>query len=144
MAKLLIIYHSQSGNTEAMAQAVYEGALLAEATVSLKKAAEATSNDLIDCDAVAFGTPNYFSYMAGAMKDFFDRSLHAVRGKVGNKPYSAVGSHGGGGRQALDTIDRICHSLKLKKVFDDVIATGKPSPEVLEECKELGRKLAQL
>jgi len=144
MAKLLIIYHSQSGNTEAMAQAVYEGALSSGATVSLKKAAEATSNDLLDCDAVAFGTPNYFSYMAGAMKDFFDRSLHAVQGKVDNKPYTAVGSHGGGGNQALDSIDKICHSLKLKKVFDGVSATGKPSSEVLEECKELGRKLAQL
>jgi len=144
MAKLLIIYHSQSGNTEAMARAVYEGALSSGATASLKKAAEATSNDLIDCDAVAFGTPNYFSYMAGAMKDFFDRSLHAVRGKVDNKPYTAVSSHGGGGRQALDSIDRICHSLKLKKVFDSVVATGKPSSEVLEECKELGRELAQL
>lgn len=144
MAKLLIIYHSQSGNTEAMAQAVYEGALSAGATVSLKKAAEATSNDLIDCEAVTFGTPNYFSYMAGAVKDFFDRSLHVVRGKVDNKPYTAVGSHGGGGSQALDSIDKICHSLKLKKVFDGVSASGKPSSEVLEECKELGRKLAQL
>ena len=144
MAKLLIIYHSQSGNTEAMAKAVYEGALSPGVTASLKKAAEATSNDLLDCDAVVFGTPNYFSYMAGGMKDFFDRSLHAIQGKVDNKPYTAVSSHGGGGRQALDSIDRICNSLKLKKVFDGVVATGKPSSEVLEECKELGRKLAQL
>ena len=144
MAKLLIIYHSQSGNTEAMAKAVYEGALSSGTTVSLKKAAEAISNDLIDCDAVVFGTPNYFSYMAGAMKDFFDRSLHAVRGKVDNKPYTAVSSHGGGGRQALDSLDGICRSLRLKKAFEGVVATGKPSPEVLEECKELGRKLAQL
>ena len=144
MAKLLIIYHSQSGNTEAMAKAVYEGALSSGATASLKKAAEATSNDLLDCDAVAFGTPNYFSYMAGAMKDFFDRSLHAVRGKVDNKPYAAVSSHGGGGRQALDSIDRVYNSFSLKKAFEGVVATGKPSSEVLEECEELGKKLAQL
>jgi len=127
-----------------MAKAVYEGALSSGVTVSLKKAAEATSNDLLDCDAVAFGTPNYFSYMAGAMKDFFDRSLYTARGKVDDKPYAAFGSAGGGGNQALDSIDRTCHSLKLKKVFDGISATGKPSPEVLEECKELGRKLARL
>ena len=144
MAKLLIIYHSQSGNTEAMAKAVHEGALSSGANVSLKKAAEATSNDLLDCDAVAFGTPNYFSYMAGAMKDFFDRSLQAVRGKVDNKPYAVFSSAGGGGKGALDSVDRICSSLRLKKAFDSVVATGKPSSEVLEECKELGRKLAQL
>ena len=144
MTKLLIIYHSQSGNTEAMAQAVYEGALSSGATASLKKAAEATSNDLIDCDAVAFGTPNYFSYMAGAMKDFFDRVFYTTRGNVDDKPYAAVSSHGGGGKGALDSIDRICSSLRLKKAFEGKVATGKPSPEVLEECEELGRKLAQL
>ena len=80
-----------------MAKAVYEGALSSGATVVLKKAPEATSNDLLDCDAAVFCTPNYFSYMAGTMKDFFDRSLYAVRGKVDNKPYAAVSSHGGGG-----------------------------------------------
>ncbi len=78
MARLLVIYYSQAGNTEAMAKAVQEGVFSSGATVNLKKAAEATSNDLIDCDAVAFGTPNYFSYMAGAMKDFFDRVLYTT------------------------------------------------------------------
>ena len=144
MAKLAIIYHSQSGNTEVMAKAVYEGALSSGATASLKKAAEATSNDLIDCDAVILGTPNYFSYMAGAMKDFFDRVFYATRGKVDDKPYATFSSAGGGGKGTLDSVDGICHSLRLKKAFDSVIAAGKPSPEVLEEYKELGRKLAQL
>ena len=144
MAKLLIIYHSQSGNTEAMAKAVQEGALSSGVTASLKKAAEATSNDLIDCDAVILGTPNYFSYMAGAIKDFFDRVLYTTRGKVDNKPYATFSSAGGRGKGALDSVDGICHSLRLKKAFDSVIATGKPSSKVLEECKELGRKLAQL
>jgi len=58
-----------------MAKAVYEGALSSGATVSLKKAAEATSDDILNCDAVIFGTPNYFSYMAGMMKGFFNRAL---------------------------------------------------------------------
>ena len=93
MAKLLITYHSQAGNTEAMAKAVQEGALESGATVNLKKAAEATSNDLIDCDAVILGTPNYFSYMAGAMKDFFDRAFD-IREKVTGKP--AAFTSGGG------------------------------------------------
>lgn len=144
MAKLLIIYHSQTGNTEAMAKAVYEGASSAGATVTIKKAADATDDDLLGCDAVALGTPNYFSYMAGIVKDFFDRTLSVVRGKVDNKPYTAFSSAAGGGGQALDSIDRICNSFRLKKAFEGVIATGKPSSEVLEECKELGKKLAQL
>jgi len=127
-----------------MAKAVYAGALSLGATVSLKRAAEATSNDLLDCDAVILGTHNYFSYMAGAMKDFFDRTLHAVQGRVDNKPYTAFSSAGVGGKEALDSMDGLCNSLKLKKTFKGIVTAGKPSSEVLEKCKELGRKLAQL
>ncbi len=61
-----------------------------------------------------------------------------------NKPYVAFCSAGGGGRQALDSVDRICNSFGLSKVFEDVIATDKPSAQVFEDCKELGKKLAQL
>lgn len=105
----------------------------AGATVVLKRAVDATSEDLLSCDAVAFGTPNYFSYMAGAMKDFFDRVFYTIRGKVDNKPYAAFSSAGGGGKGALDSVDGICRSLRLKKAFESIIATGKPSPEVLEK-----------
>ena len=143
MAKLLIVYHSQSGNTEEMAKAVYEGALSAKATVSLKKAAEATSDDFLGCDAVILGSPNYFSYMAGAVKDFFDRTFYALKDKVNDKPYALFGSHGTGGTKALDSLDRLCDNLKLKKAAENVAALRKASPEVLEECKELGGKLAQ-
>ncbi len=143
MVKLLVIYHSQTGNTEAMAKAVNEGALSAGATVTLKKAAETTSDDLLACDVVVFGSPVYFGYMAGALKDFFDRVFYTVRGKIDDKPYAAFSSGSAGGKQALDNIDRVCNSFKLKKAFEGLVAAGKPSSEVLEECKELGKKLAQ-
>ena len=144
MAKLLIIYYSQAGNTEAMANAVCEGASSAGAAATMKKAADTTDDDLLGCDAVAFGTPNYFGYMAGIMKDFFDRAWLTIRDRVVNKPYTAFGSAGSGGRQALDSIDRVCTSFRLKKALEGVMATGKPSSDVLEQCRELGRKLAQL
>lgn len=146
MAKLLIVYYSRFGSTEAMAEAVSEGASAAGATVSLKKAADAVADDLLDCDAAAFGSPNYYSYMAGVLKDFFDRIYYDVRGKVEDKPYGSFCSSGGSSTLALDSIDRVASlsSLRMKKVFDGVLATGKPSPDVLEQCKELGKKLAQL
>ena len=58
MKNLLIIYHSQGGNTGAMAKAVSEGASSAGVTVALKMAVDATDADLLGCDAVAIGTPN--------------------------------------------------------------------------------------
>jgi flavorubredoxin len=144
MVKVLIVYHSQTGNTEAMAKALCEGAISAGADVTIKKAADATGYDLLSCDAIAIGTPNYFSDMAGAVKDFFDRAWSSVRGKVSGKPYVAFCSSGGGGRQALERVDKICDSLGLKKAFEGVTATGRPSSKVFEDCKELGKKLSKL
>jgi len=144
MAKVLIIYHSQTGNTEAMAEAVYEGANSTGASVTLRKAADATAGDLLGCNAVGFGSPVCFGYMAGGLKDYFDRVFPAVRGKVNNKPYVAFSTAAQGGKQALDSIDAICSSFKLKRAFEGVVAMGKPSSDVLEQCKELGKKLARL
>ena len=143
MAGLLIVYHSQGGNTEAMAKAVYEGAIASSATVSLKRAAETTSDDILNCDAIIIGTPNYFSYMAGMIKDLLDRVWYTIVGKMENKSYALFTSAGGDNKAALERLDGLCKHLKLEKAFDDVVAKGKPSSAVLEECKKMGSKLAK-
>lgn len=150
MSGVLIVYHSHTGNTEAMAKAIYEGAVSAGATVSLKKAAEAAAEDILNCDIVAFGTPNNFRYMAGVMKDFFDRVWLKIGDRAGDKLYTTFGSGGRGGRQGIESIEFICgvfsewKQLSLKKALPGIVATGKPSVEILKECREIGTKLAQL
>ena len=149
MKKLLIIYHSRSGNTEAMAKAVCEGAVSSGVTVSLKKADDATGEDLLDCDAVIFGTSTNFNYMTGIMKEFFDRAWLIVGDKAANKPYCAFTCSASGTKLALDSIDHICNAFnqrkqfKLKKAFEGIVATPKPSSEVLEQCRALARKMSQ-
>ncbi len=142
MAKVLIIYHSQSGNTEAMAKAVAEGAKSAGASVVLKKATEADANDMLACDIVAIGTPNFFGYMSGLVKDYFDRAWIVIRDKVANKPYVTFGSKGGGGAQALESVESICNGMKMTRIADGVVSTRQPSEVVIGECKELGKKIA--
>lgn len=144
MKNLLIVYHSQTGNTEAMAKAIAEGAKSAGATVTLKKAADANDADLLGCDALFIGTPNYFSYMAGMVKDFFDRVWPTVREKLAGKPYAAFGSYGGGGTVAIETVEKICDGLRMKRICEPVSAQRQPSAENLNECKALGEKLAQM
>jgi flavorubredoxin len=144
MKNLLIVYHSQSGNTEAMARAVAEGATAAGANVTLKKAVEANDADLLGCDAIAIGTPNYFSYMAGMVKDFFDRVWIVVREKLADKPYVAFGSYGGGGTVAIESVEHICDGLKMKKICEAVTAQREPSAENIAACKELGKKMAEI
>jgi flavorubredoxin len=144
MKKVLIIYHSQTGNTEAMAKAMFEGAKSAGATVNLKRAVDANAEDILACDIVAIGTPNYFGYMAGLVKDYFDRVWATIRDKVANKPYVTFGSKGGGGAQALDSIDRICNNLKMIKASESILVTRRPTDEDLAKCRELGKRLARL
>lgn len=142
MKNVLIVYHTQSGNTEAMAKAVAEGAGGAGAKVDLKKAADTDDTDLLGCDVVAIGTPNYFSYMAGMVKDFFDRVWPTVREKMKDKPYAVFGSYGGGGMPAIESVEKICNGLGMNRVQDSIGVQREPSEENLAACKELGKKLA--
>jgi flavorubredoxin len=144
MSKVLIIYHSLSGNTEKMANAVREGAASAGATVTLKKAADADADDMLDCDAVVMGTASYFGYEAGMMKDYFDRTFFTLKGKVDNKPYGVFGSYGGGGEVAIDSLAKLCETLGLKRAADNVGAQREPSSDALQQCKALGAKMAVL
>ncbi len=149
MSRVLIVYHSYTGNTEAMAKAVRDAAVSARATVTMKKAADTTAEDILDCDVVVFGTPNAFRYMAGAMKDFFDRVWLTIGDRAGDKLYATFGS-AGGGRRAIESIEQICETfsewkrVSFKKALQGIVAAGKPSTQVLQECKEMGAKLAQL
>lgn len=57
---VLIAYHSETGNTEAMANAVAEGArTVDEVIVTLKPVSEVTASDLLDADAIIVGSPVY-------------------------------------------------------------------------------------
>jgi multimeric flavodoxin WrbA len=144
MEKVLIVYHSLSGNTEAMAKAVAEGAKgVSDTQVMMKKAFDVSLEDFLSCDVIAFGSPDYFSYIAGAIKDFFDRTYYPSKGKVTGKPYAAFTTGGGSGKKALSVLEGFGKSFKLKKIAKNISATGKPSESILEECKTLGMELAK-
>ncbi|MGA6826663.1 flavodoxin family protein [Nitrospira sp. NS4] len=73
LVKVLVTYHSRSGNTERMAEAVTEGAKSVPGTeVMLKRVGQVTAEDLFSSDAVVVGSPVYWSNMAGEVKTFFD------------------------------------------------------------------------
>jgi len=143
MAKILIVYHSQTGKTQKMAEAVAEGAKSIEGVeVILKKAAEATVEDLLTADGLAVGTPENFGYMSGMVKDFFDRTYYSAHEKVFRKPFVIFISAGNDGTGALRAIERIALGYKFKTVFQPVIAKGEITKEILVQCVELGATIA--
>jgi len=143
MARILVVFHSQSGNTERMAQAVAQGVKSIEGShCVLKRAFEAGLNDLVEADGLAIGTPENFGYMSGAVKDFFDRTFYPAQDKVFRKPYVVFISAGNDGTGALNSIERIALGYKFKKIYDPVISKGKLTEEALNKCRELGQILA--
>ncbi len=71
---VLVAYYSVSGNTEAMAQAVADGARSVPGTqVRVERVETVTAETLFAADAVVVGSPVYWANMAGAVKTFFDQ-----------------------------------------------------------------------
>jgi len=121
MTKILVLYYSSYGHTEAMANAVAEGARgIAGVEVAVKRVAEitpreiaekshykldqaapvATVDELPDYDAIVFGTPTRYGNMAAQMKNFIDQTGglwfgDKLVGKVGSVFTSTATQHGG-------------------------------------------------
>ncbi len=145
MVKILIVYHSQGGNTEKMAGAVAQGAgEIEEVQVLLKKAFDTSQEDLVACDGLLIGSPEYFGTMAGAVKDLFDRTYEKLRGhkRIFRKPYAVFISAGNDGSGALAQIEKICLGYQFKKVQPPVVSKGPLTEAVLSQCRELGQTMA--
>lgn len=142
MKRLLIIYHSQSGNTERMAQAVFAGAKREpEITVRLVRALDAGLDDLLQADALLIGSPENFGTMAGAVKDFFDRTFYPAQEHSINLPYALFISAGNDGSGAIRQIERIVVGYPMKKVADPALCVGEADEAMLQACEELGQAM---
>ena len=142
---LLIVYHSKTGNTHALAQAAHEGAtddLIEAVDVRLLRAHDAGAADLLWADALLLGTPENFGYMSGAMKDFLDRTFYEVEGRIASLPYAIFISAGNDGSGAVRAIQRIGNGYPFKQVQQPVIARDGVDAADLAQARELGMTLA--
>ena len=124
MSRALVVYHSGTGNTKAMAQTVAEGIItVADVEVIWKEAEQASVIDLVDADAIAFGSPTYFSYMAGALKTLFDKAWPS-RNEIEGKPFVAFTSGAGSQAKSLQSIESVGASCGLQKACSGVNCSG--------------------
>lgn len=141
--RLLIVYHSQTGHTQAMVEAAVRGAV-GETALELRvlRASQAVVADLLWTDTLLLATPENFGYMAGALKDFFDRTFYPCQGLIQGLPYAVMVSAGNDGRGAVAAIERIARGYPFKPVAEPLIARGELTAEHLAECEQLGAALA--
>ena len=141
--RLLIIHHSQTGNTSRMADAVTAGARSEPAIdINSKRAFDAGLDDLLNCHGILIGTPENFGYMSGALKDFFDRTYYPAEGKTLGLPYALFISAGNDGTGAVREIGRIATGYGWKLTAEPVISRQRLTPEDLTHCHELGAAFA--
>lgn len=108
----------------------------------VRRAGEATLDDLLGCSGLIVGTPENFGYMAGMVKDFFDRTYYPAEGRTLGLPYALFISAGNDGRGAVREIDRIAVGYGWKRVAEPVIARGDVTAADLMTCEELGEAMA--
>lgn len=142
---LLVVYHTQSGSTQAMAEAVIRGARHPDVSgIELRCASplDAGVDDLLWAEALILGTPENFGYMSGAMKDFFDRTFYPTQGKVEGLPFAVFIKAGNDGHGALSAIRRIAKGYPLREVQEPIVCRGDLTEAILQQCEELGTLMA--
>ncbi|TVR76654.1 MAG: flavodoxin [Chitinophagaceae bacterium] len=141
--RLLILYHSQQGHTEKLAKACREGALMEKGVdVQLKRAFEVELKDIEEADGLIIATPEYFGYMSGAVKDFFDRTYYPSREKELQLPYCLLICCENDGSGAKRHIETIASGYILRKALETLIIREHELKDRINEAKELGQTFA--
>jgi multimeric flavodoxin WrbA len=123
-------------------------------SVSLLRAADAQTTDVLNAGGFIFASPENLAAMAGMMKDFFDRTYYAALDRLNGRPYATLICAGSDGRSASQQIERIATGWRLKAVAAPIIVCthAQTAEEILrpkhiaeqdlKPCEELGATLA--
>ena len=138
MSKVAVIYWSGTGNTEAMANAVAEGAKGAGAEVALLSCADVQGVD--GYDAVALGCPAMGSE---ELEDGeFLPMLESIEPALVGKKVALFGSYDWGVGEWLESWEARCAEKSIALAAESVKANNAPDDEAIDACKKLGAALA--
>jgi len=152
MAKILIVYHSRSGNTKKMAEFVAEGVRKTGSEAILKTVDKASVSELLEADGVILGSPTYYGHSAGTIRAYIDESVKyhgRLAGKVGGAFASSANIGGGNETTVLDLL----HSLLIHGMIVQgaetgdhygPVSIGAPDSRVETQCLSLGERVARL
>lgn len=144
MKTLLLVYASQTGNTRALVSAFAEGVVDSKEPLCLRvlPALQAGAADLLAADALVLATPENFGYMAGAVKDFLDRSYYPAQGRTNGLPYALLVSAGNDGHGAVQSLGRIATGFAWREVASPIIMRDGIQPDSLAQARALGASFA--
>lgn len=140
MSKIAVVFWSGTGNTEAMADAVAEGAKGAGAEVSVFNVTDFSADKVDEFDAIAFGCP---AMGAETLEDSeFEPVFNECEPKLNGKKISLFGSYGWGDGEWMRTWEETCNSAGAVLTAESVICNDAPDDEATANCNALGAALA--
>lgn len=145
MTRLLIVHHTPSPHCQAMFEAVIAGATDPEiegVEVVRRAALSVTASDFLDADGYVLGSPVNLGYISGALKHAFDTSYYSILDSTRGRPFGLYLHGNEGAEGAVRAVDSITAGLGWVKAAQYVIASNRPTKDVLEACRELGAAVA--
>ncbi len=140
MSKIAVVYWSGTGNTEAMANIVAEGAVKAGAEVSVFTAAEFDADMMDSYDAIAFGCA---CMGAEELEDSeFQPMFTRCEPKLSGKKIALFGSYGWGDGEWMRIWEDTCRNDGANLACDSVICCGLPDDDGAANCEAMGKALA--
>lgn len=142
--RLLVVFFSRSGGTQALCDAVIAGITEGCPAVDLRILSpfDADVDDVRWADGVVLGTPTHFGYMSGALKDFFERIFRPLLEETVGKPWALFVKGESDVDGCVSSVERIVTGLRWKQMLPPVTAVGPVTEEHLAAAHELGAAVA--
>jgi NAD(P)H dehydrogenase (quinone) len=143
MPKVLVAYYSKTGNTKQVAEAIAFGAKsVKNVDVEIKNVEDINAAEAVEADGFAFGSPAYFSMMAGPLLTLFTE-LYFVREKLAGKPMVAFATGGGSQTKTTENIESILKAFNPKVILPGLAIGNKILDTDKQQARQLGAKLAK-
>lgn len=141
MKKISIIYWSNGGNVEVLANSIAEGAEKHNSEVIIKHVCDAIIEDVTDADAVAFGSPSMDNNRIEQheMEPFINQFKLLPNNQ---KKIVLFGSYGWDDGKFMDDWIQRMNDYNFN-VVGSIAVKESPSEEELEEARRLGEELTK-
>ena len=141
MDKVYVVYWSQSGNTQAMAEAIGKGVIAAGKEAVVQFVSEASVEELKNVKGFALGCPAMGAEVLEEME--MEPFVSELEGFVNGKTIALFGSYGwGDGQWMRDWVDRMSDAGANIVNGEGLMCNEMPDAEGLADCENLGRQLA--
>ena len=141
MSKVAVVYGSGTGNTQAMAEAIADGAREAGAQADLFSVDQVTVDQALEYDKLALGCPAMGAEVLEEAE--FEPFFTALEGRLGGKRVALFGSYGwGDGQWMRDWVQRTNDANAVIYTDEGLILNETPDDDGIAKCKEFGKGFA--